>query len=164
MNVTIVKDYRGQEEIHATGCADLKRRNRPYQLAEAMVMEDVTALEQIYASYWDCIADESVGQGDYPTLKHVWYAWQGEFTVKPCAAALEPMADPAATDSPPAAALTREAKRELGALVLAHVATLLPDADALALAGFPADAAAAQIAAWMSYVPADTRPAALPAR
>jgi translation initiation factor IF-2 len=62
----------------------------------------------------------------------------------------------------PAAPLTKEAKRELGTLLLAHVAQLLPDADALALAGFPADAAE-QIAAWMAYVPATTRPAGLPA-
>jgi hypothetical protein len=204
VNVTIVKDYRGQEEIHATGCADLKRRNRPYRLAEAMTMEGVTKLEEIYASYWTCIDDEAVANDPetYPTLEHVWYAWTGEFAVKPCAAALEPMAAPlgapyvdptqphefekstargrcnicysprnaaihqapADTGQAAAAPLSKEQKRDLGALVLAHVAKLLPDADALALAGYPADAAADQIAAWMAYVPASTRPAALPAR
>lgn len=93
MKVVIVKDYQGTEEIHKDGCADLKRRNRPYRLSEAMRME-TDYLRDIYREYWDCIADESVAGGDYPDLEHVWYAWQGEFSVKPCASALISMEDP----------------------------------------------------------------------
>ena len=93
MKITVVKDYRGQEEVHAAGCADLKRRNRPYRLAEALTM-DAETLGDMYSVYWECIADESVGEGDYPTLEAVWWAWRGEFSVKPCASKLPEMPEP----------------------------------------------------------------------
>ena len=94
VKITVVKDWRGQEEVHAAGCADLKRRNRPYRLAEALTM-DAETLGDLYATYWDCIADEQVYDGSsYATLEEVWWAWRGEFDVKPCAKALPEMPEP----------------------------------------------------------------------
>jgi len=64
---------------------------------------DFANLEELYASYWDCIADEAVANDPetYPTLRHVYYAWTGEFDVKPCANALDEMQDPDAQPAQP---------------------------------------------------------------
>jgi hypothetical protein len=100
MKITVVKDYRGTEEIHKAGCADLKRRNRPYRLSEALTM-DVEHLGELYASYWDCIAEESVGNGDYATVEEAHWAWRSEFDVKPCASSVPEMPEPG-SDGPDA--------------------------------------------------------------
>lgn len=110
MKVTVVKNWNGTEEIHKAGCADLKRNSkRPYRLADAMTME-ATGLEEIYRAYWECIDQEAVDGGTYPDVEHAWYAWQGEFSVKPCASGLASMDDP---DSKTAPASKREAAQEL---------------------------------------------------
>ena len=94
MKITVVKDYKGNEEVHKAGCADLKRRNRPYRLAEALTM-DAETLADLYAVYWECIDEENVYDGSpYSSLEEVWWAWRSEFTVKPCAAGLPEMAEP----------------------------------------------------------------------
>jgi len=137
MKVTVVKNWQGREEIHKAGCSDLKRRNRPYRLADAMTMEAASEAD-IFASYWDCIADEAVANGDYATVEHVWWAWQSEFSVKPCAKELPPMADPnkapALAPAPAPAAngkgkrsANQETARWLVDLVAAHAGELEPE-------------------------------------
>jgi hypothetical protein len=96
MRVTIVKDAHGVECVHRAGCADIKKRGN--RVSEAWTA-DFATLEELYASYWDCIADESVPD-PYPTLRHAYYAWQGEFNVLPCASGLEEMNDPDADPQP----------------------------------------------------------------
>ena len=125
MKITVVKDYRGQEEIHKAGCADLKKsKNRPYRLAEALTM-DVDTLEDLYRVYWECIDDEAVAAGDYPTVEHAWYAWTGEFDVKPCAASVPDMPEPGS-----APVITpREAKADLAKRLLLAAEAMLASAD-----------------------------------
>lgn len=97
MRVTIVKDAHGTECVHRAGCADIKKRGN--RAGEAWTA-DFANLEELYASYWDCIADEAVGNRQYPTLRHAYYAWQGEFNVLPCADELASMDDPDAEPQP----------------------------------------------------------------
>ena len=55
MEITVVKDWRGVEEVHKAGCADLKKnKNRPYRLSEALTM-NVENLGDMYRVYWGCI-------------------------------------------------------------------------------------------------------------
>lgn len=100
MKLTIVKDWRGQEEIHKAGCADLKKsKNRPYRLAEALTV-DATTLEDVYRVYWECIDAEALENDQYSTLEEVWWAWRGEFTVKPCASSVPEMDEPGTATEP----------------------------------------------------------------
>jgi hypothetical protein len=154
MKITVVKNWQGTEEIHKAGCADLKRNSRrPYALAEAMHVE-ATSLEQIYKFYWECIDDEAVAAGDYKTVQHAWYAWQGEFIIKPCAKDLTPMADPNAEAAPTAS--PREAKRDLARRLVMAAGSILESADGSEafLAGMTKTEAAECLASWLHHIPA----------
>ena len=175
MKITVVKDYRGQEEIHKAGCADLKRRNRPYRLSEALTM-DVETLRDLYQVYWECIDEEAVANGDYPDVEHAWYAWTGEFDVKPCAASVPEMADPDAKPAkrtrkapakaspepapePAPAPVTRsEAKADLARRILLAVEEAMKGTDESDLfrAVLSPEEAAQTVANWMAHLPAGT--------
>ncbi len=153
MKVTVVKDWRGQEEIHKAGCADLKKRkNRPYRLSEALTMEAGT-LRDVYACYWECIDAEAVGAGDYATLEDVWWAWRGEFSVKPCAASVPEMAEPGSVAAPKPS--RNEAKADLARRMVLAVSEVLRTSDESDLfRGAISPEEAAQMAAnWMAHLP-----------
>ena len=144
MKITVVKDYRGQEEIHKAGCADLKRRNRPYRLSEALTM-DVDTLEDLYRVYWDCIDEEAVGNGEYATVEEAWWAWTGEFDVKPCASSVPEMTEPDGEASPePTANGKRSANQELARNLIDLVAAQFSGAT---------DAEKAKLANWLKSLP-----------
>jgi hypothetical protein len=151
MKITVVKDYRGQEEIHKAGCADLKKRNRPYRLGEALTM-DVDTLEDLYRVYWDCIDDEAVAAGDYPSVEHAWYAWTGEFDVKPCAASVPDMADPSEAPKP----TRNEAKADLARRMILAVSEVLRTSDEadLFLGAMSREEAAQMASNWLAHLPA----------
>lgn len=90
----------GIEEIHRPGCADLKKS---FKRGWASDREDWTLevhdLGDLYREYWDCIADEQLGEGLYETLEEVWWAWRSEFKLMPCAGPVPEMAEPPARES-----------------------------------------------------------------
>jgi hypothetical protein len=153
MKITVVKDWRGQEEIHKAGCADLKRRNRPYRLSEALTM-DVENLGDLYAVYWDCIADEAVAAGDYKDLEHAWWAWTGEFDVKPCAANVPEMPEPGSVAAPKPS--RNEAKADLARRMILAVSEVLRTSDEadLFLGAMTREEAAQMASNWMAHLPA----------
>jgi len=127
MRITVVKNWKGQEEVHEASCADLKRRNRPYRLAEALTM-DAESLFDLYAVYWECIDDESVAAGDYPTKEAVWEAWSGEFSVKPCAASLPTRRESEPEPEPEPAKRTKfQIRKEARAALWAGIESMLND-------------------------------------
>jgi len=92
--VTISKGRNGVEEIHRPGCADLKKRTRrAYSDREDWTIE-IDTLADLYADYWDCIADEAVAGGQYATIEECYWAWRSEFQVMPCAGNIEEMPEP----------------------------------------------------------------------
>lgn len=156
MKITVVKDWRGQEEIHKAGCADLrKNKQRPYRLSEALTM-DVENLGDLYRVYWECIDDEAVAEGTYPTKEAAWYAWTGEFDVKPCASSVPEMPEPG---TEPAKVSKSDAKNDLARrLVLAAEAMVkgLDESDA-ALSGLSREEAAQFVANWLHSLPTGGR-------
>jgi hypothetical protein len=93
MKVTVVPNRRGEQEVHKAGCQDV--RPRSHRMEDALKLDAATRGD-VYAAYWDCIADEAVEDGfrDYPTVEHVWWAWRSEFSFKPCTKALPEMPVP----------------------------------------------------------------------
>ena len=152
MKVTVVKDNKGQEEIHKTGCPDLKRRNRPYRLQDAMTLE-TDKLIDVYRMYWECIDAEAVAGGQYPTLEHCWYAWQAEFDVKPCASELIEMEDP---DNASPKIDKQTAKQDLARRVIMAMSVVFETADGSEafLSSEYTKAEMAQFAAnWLHHLP-----------
>jgi hypothetical protein len=96
MKITVAK-RNGIEEVHAAGCRDLRnKRGRGWDSDREDWNLDVANLGELYASYWDCIADEAVANGQYPTLEAAHWAWRGEFKVLPCAGQIAEMDEPGA--------------------------------------------------------------------
>ena len=153
MKVTIAK-RNGVEEVHKAGCRDLRNsRGRQWASDREDWSMEATTLRDVYASYWDCIADESVGEGNYPTLEHCWWAWRSEFKVLPCANLPE-------MDDPDAVKVSRsDAKNDLARrLVLAAEAMVrnLNDSDA-ALSGLSREEARQFVANWLHSLPTGGR-------
>jgi hypothetical protein len=91
MRVVVVPNRHGKQEVHKAGCQDV--RPRTHRMEDALEL-DAETRGDVYREYWDCIADEVVGEGDYPSVEHVWWAWRSEFAVKPCLKALPEMPEP----------------------------------------------------------------------
>jgi hypothetical protein len=129
MKITVAK-RNGLEEVHAAGCRDLKnRRGRGWGSDREDWNLDVANLGELYASYWDCIADEAVAEGTYPTLEAAHWAWRGEFKVLPCAGQLPEMDEPGTASPEPAKITAREAKADLAKRLLLAAETVLESAD-----------------------------------
>lgn len=160
MKVTIAK-RNGLEEVHKAGCRDLKN-SRGYRTSdrEDWSME-ATTLADVYREYWQCIDVENVGEGHYPTVEAVWWAWRGEFKVLPCANLPEmdePKA-PAAKDAEPAKVSKSDAKNDLARrLVLAaeEMVRNLNESDT-ALSGMSRKEAAQFVANWLHSLPTGGR-------
>ena len=106
----------GIEEIHKPGCADLKKIRRGgwgTSDRENWTLE-VDTLQDLYASYWDCIADEAVAGGQYASLEECWWAWRSEFRLMPCAGNIPEM------DEPGTASTTSQPNPEADRLAAAH--------------------------------------------
>jgi hypothetical protein len=129
MKITVAK-RNGLEEVHAAGCRDLKnRRGRGWDSDREDWTLEVANLGELYANYWTCIDDESVGEGDYPTKEHAHWAWRGEFKVLPCVGDLPEMDEPGTASPEPAKITAREAKADLAKRLLLAAETVLESAD-----------------------------------
>jgi hypothetical protein len=154
MKITIAK-RNGVEEVHKAGCRDLKNK-RGWDSDREDYSFEAETLADVYRDYWQCIDVENVGEGHYPTVEHVWWAWRSEFDVKPCAASLPEMDEPG-TESPKAS--KSEAKNDLARrLVLAAQAMVanLDESDA-ALSGLSREEAGQFVANWLHSLPTGGR-------
>jgi hypothetical protein len=157
MKITVVKDWRGVEEVHKAGCADLKKsRNRPYRLSEALTM-DVENLGDMYRVYWECIDEENIYDGsNYKTKEEVWWAWRGEFSVKPCAASVPEMPEPG---TEPAKITKSEAKNDLARRLVLAAGQIIDNADGSEafLSALTVEEAAQFLANWLHSLPTGGR-------
>jgi len=154
MKVTIAK-RNGIEEVHKAGCRDLKnRRGRGWgSEAEDWTLE-AESLRDVYASYWDCIADEQLGEGQYENLEEVWWAWRGEFKVLPCAN-LPEMDEPGSKPEEAPKPTRSEAKADLARRMILAVSEVLRTSDESDLFRAMGEDEAAQMAAnWLAHLPA----------
>jgi hypothetical protein len=153
MKVTIAK-RNGLEEVHKAGCRDLKnRRGRGWASDREDWSMEATTLADVYRSYWDCIAEENVGEGNYATIEDAWWAWRGEFKVLPCADIPE-MAEPGSVE--PAKPSRSEAKADLARRMVLAVEAMLDGSDESDAfrAGMSFEEAAQMAANWLAHLPA----------
>lgn len=153
MKVTIAK-RNGLEEVHKAGCRDLKN-SRGYRTSDREDYSlEVTTMEDVYREYWDCIADEQLGEGQYETLEEVWWAWRGEFKVLPCAGDLPEMPEPGSVAAPKPS--RNEAKADLARRMILAVAEVIDNSDGSESfrAGMTIEEAAQMAANWMAHLPA----------
>ena len=154
MKITVAK-RNSVEEVHKAGCRDLKNRSgRGWASDREDWTLEVTTLEDLYREYWDCIADEQLGEGQYDTLEQVWWAWRSEFVVKPCASDLPEMPEPGSVK--PAKPSRSEAKADLARRMILAVSEVLKSADGSECfrAGMTEDEARQIAANWMAHLPA----------
>jgi hypothetical protein len=129
MKITVAK-RNGLEEVHTAGCRDLKnKRGRGWASDREDWTLEVANLGELYASYWDCIADEAVADGQYKSLEEAHWAWRGEFKVLPCAGQLPEMDEPGSETETAKPITPREAKADLAKRLLLAAEAMLANAD-----------------------------------
>lgn len=80
IKVTTVSSPKGDTEVHAPGCADLKKKNKGYQDAYSWVV--ASAVELSHDFWSDQIGDEV--DPDSPEGWAVAESWVGTFRFMPC--------------------------------------------------------------------------------
>jgi len=151
--ITVLK-RNGLEEIHKAGCKDLKNRRGFTYNSDAWTLE-VETLEDLYRAYWDCIADEQLGEGQYETLEQVWWSWRSEFKLMPCAGPIPEMEEPGSEPETAPKPSRSEAKADLARRMILAVSEVLRTSDESDLFRAMGEDEAAQMAAnWLAHLPA----------
>jgi len=155
MKVTIAK-RNGIEEVHKAGCKDLKnKRGRGWASDREDYSFEAETLADVYRDYWQCIDVENVGEGLYPTVEAVWWAWRSEFKVLPCAASLPEMEEPGSEPETAPKPSRSEAKADLARRMILAVSEVLRTSDESDLFRAMGEDEAAQMAAnWLAHLPA----------